>query len=240
MKKRFVISIILIIALSLTLFVGCENGDTGPIPEPQALKIEDYFPIEENVRYVYEGEGNEFASYNVYIDFTEENKVQQRVETGGTVLARVLKIVDGKLIRSLSREEVYHRQNLLDIEEEEEILLMEPLEVGTTWTLEDGRTRTITSLNAEVSTPLATYEAIEVVTEGFDAKMTDYFAKGVGLVKTEFDSDGNIVTSSLKEFSQGVAREEIIEFYFPNIDDEKLYYKNKLVSFRTNEDIKSI
>src|SRR3954462_11112458 len=30
-----------------------------------SLEIEDYYPVKENTRYVYEGTGNEYASYNV-------------------------------------------------------------------------------------------------------------------------------------------------------------------------------
>lgn len=244
MKKRFIlVGIFLVIVLSLALFAGCgnTNGDEEPEPEPQALSVTDYFPIKENVKYVYEGEGNEYASFEVYIDYTSEDKVQQRVNNGGTVVARVFTIKDGALTRVLSRGEAYYRENLLDAKEgEEEVLLMEPLEAGTTWTLEDGRTRTITSVDAEVSTPLATYTAIEVVTEGVNDKSTDYFAKDIGLVKTIFESEGAIVSSSIKEFCQGSMREEIIEFYFPNIDDGKLYFKNKLTAFKTNEDITKI
>ena len=49
-----------------------------------SLKIEDYYPMKENTRYVYEGTGNEYAPYNVMIDYVKESKVQQRIDNGGT------------------------------------------------------------------------------------------------------------------------------------------------------------
>ena len=54
------------------------NEDSGNLDNGASLKIEDYFPIKDNLQIVYEGQGNEFASYNITIDYTSENKVQQR------------------------------------------------------------------------------------------------------------------------------------------------------------------
>ena len=111
-----------------------------------SLKIEDYYPMKENTRYVYEGTGNEYASYNVMIDYIKDDKVQQRIDNGGTVMANIVEIADGKLTRSYSRGEAYYRENLLESEsEEKEILLMEPLKKGTNWELKDSRIRTITN-----------------------------------------------------------------------------------------------
>ena len=78
-----------------------------------SLEIEDYYPVKENTRYVYEGTGNEYASYNVMVDYVNESKVQQRIDNGGTVMANIVKIADGKLTRSYFRGEAYYRENLL-------------------------------------------------------------------------------------------------------------------------------
>ena len=133
--------IIICLILSLSLLFGCGNSNNGSNNgnnnnndnnvSTAALKIQDYFPIQENVRYVYEGVGNEYASYDVTVEFTSDNKVQQRIDNGGTVTARVIEIKDGKLTRLLSRGEQYNSENLLDQVDEEEVLLMEPLEKGT-------------------------------------------------------------------------------------------------------------
>jgi len=234
-------SVILSMTLSITLFSGC--GDTNENePEPTTgAKLADYFPMKDNVRYVYEGEGNEFASYDVYTEFSSSDKIQQRVDNGGTVMARVYELKEGELTRLLSKGEVYHRENLLEeTDGTEEVILKEPLEEGTTWTLEDGQKRTITNIEADVNTPLGDYKAIEVVTEGPNGTTTDYYAKDVGLVKTVFKSENSEVSSSLKEMEEDTARVQVMQFYFPNINDSKIYFKNKEVEFRTNDDTNQI
>lgn len=51
--------------------------------------IKDYFPLKENTNYVYEGKGNEYASYNVVVDYINGNRIQLRTNNGGTELVQV-------------------------------------------------------------------------------------------------------------------------------------------------------
>jgi len=238
MKKRFVIvGLCLSLILTMSISTGCAGTKDNETPE--AMKVGDYFPIRDNVEYVYEGAGNEYASYNVFTEYTSSDKVQQRVDNGGSVLARVLEVKDGKLTRLLFKGETYYRENLLNTTDNKtEILLSEPLEKGNSWELAEGSTRTITSLDEEVTTPLGSYKAIKVVTENPDQPgqtTTDYYAKDVGLVKTVFLTNGEEISSSLKEIVEDTQRKEVIHFYYPNIEDEKYYIKDREVSFRTND-----
>jgi len=218
-----------------------EQKDTPNESETESITIEEYYPIEENVRYVYEGTGNEYASYDVYNDYTAEQKVQQRVDNGGTVLARIVEVRDGKLIHTYSRGEAYYRENLLGSKSsEEEVLLMEPLKEGTSWKLKDSRVRTITNLSADVTTPSGNYQAIEVSTEGPDGKTLDYYVEGIGLVQTLFQSNGMEVRSSLSKIEKNVPLVQSIQFFYPNIDDDRLYYKNIEISFHTNDITKMV
>lgn len=235
---------ILTLIFTLSLFAGCQttnrNSDKSPSPTPSALGISDYFPIKDNVRYTYEGKGNEYASYTVFNDYTADGKVQQRVDNGGTVSAKVLEIKDGKLTRLLSKGEAYYRENLLDKKDDnEEVLLMEPLAKGTTWTLKDGRVRTITETSADVSTPTGGYKAIEVTTQGTNDKTVDYYVKDKGLVKTVFTSGGNEVTSTLSKIEENAVVKQKISFYYPNAN-EALYYKTMEVSFKTNDTTRKV
>jgi len=220
---------------------GIDNENKQKESEKETVTIEKYYPIEENVRYVYEGKGNEYASFDIYIDYATENKVQQRVNNGGTSLARIIEIKDGKLINRYSRGEAYYRENLLTAENgEEEILLMEPLKVGTTWKLKDSRVRTITNLSADISTPSGNYKTIEVSTEGPNGKTLDYYAKGIGLVKTLFHSEGMEVSSSLSKLEKNVPFVQTIQFFYPNIDDDQLYFESKEILFHTNDITKMV
>lgn len=200
-------------------------------------KAADYFPVRENVKYVYEGKGNEFAAYVVYVDYISGGRMQQRIDNGGTVAARVYEVEDGKVTRVLSRGEAYYRENMLQKSEgPEEILLMEPLEKGTSWTLKDGSRRTITGMSAEIKTPAGTFTCIEVVTEGDGSATIDYYAKDIGLVKTIYQSGGIEVSSALKSIEEEAARAERLRFYYPDIDSGRIYYLEKEVTWRTNDD----
>lgn len=241
---------ILIMIFALSLFAGCQTTNrnidksSSPSQSPSAaatLSISDYFPIKDNVRYTYEGKGNEYASYTVFNDYTADGKVQQRVDNGGTVSAKVLEIKDGKLTRLLSRGEAYYRENLLDKKDDnEEVLLMEPLAKGTTWTLKDGRVRTITGTSADITTPSGSYKAIEVTTQGPKDKTVDYYAKDTGLVKTVFTSGGNEVTSALSKIEENAVLKQKINFYYPNANNNILNYKVKEVSFKTNDTTRKV
>jgi hypothetical protein len=209
--------------------------------EPDPLRIEDYYPVKKDTRYVYEGSGNEYASYDSYIDYTSDSKFQQRVDNGGTVMAKVFEIKDGKLIRRYSRGEVYYRENLLNkTDEKEEILLQEPLEKGTTWTLSDSSTSTITNTDVAISTPSGDYKALEVTTEDESGQTIDYYAKNVGLVKTVFVNEGTEITSTLSKIEENVPFVQNILFYYPNIDEGKYYYQNKEIQFHTNDMTKKV
>ncbi len=203
--------------------------------------VADYFPIRDNVKYVYEGKGNEFASYEVYTDYTSDTKIQQMVSNGGTQIARVYERKGGKLSRVMSRGEVYYRENLLNQRDDsEEVLLMEPLEKGTTWALEDGRQRTITGISTEVKSPMGTYRAIEVITEGADNTNVDYYAKDIGLVKTIFQSGGMEVSSTLKSIENNSSRVQTIQFYFPDVEKGEIFDKSKEVEYSTNDSTSQI
>ena len=112
---------------------------------------------------------------------------------------------------------------------------MEPLQKGTKWTLKDSRVRTITNTSVDVSTPTGNYQTIEVTTEGANDKTIDYYAKNVGLVKSVFISGDSEITSTLSKIEENVPLIQTITFYYPNIEDGKIYFKNKEISFNTNE-----
>ncbi|MGJ7922640.1 GerMN domain-containing protein [Neobacillus sp. LXY-4] len=215
---------------------GSNNNNENEKPKPELLTIENYYPIKKNARYIYEGAGNEFASFDIYTDYVSGTKFQQRINNGGSVLARVLELKDGKLIKVYSRGEAYYRENHLNTaDDNQEILLMEPIKKGTTWTLKDSRVRTITATSVAISTPTGNYQALEVTTESDNDKTIDYYAKNIGLVKSVFISGGNEITSTLSKIEENVPLIQNINFYYPNINDGKIYYKSKPVSFYTND-----
>ncbi|MHB8074405.1 GerMN domain-containing protein [Desulfosporosinus fructosivorans] len=243
MKKIFLIVSLLI---SLLLLSSCadkdsvkpdgDNTSTPPNTNAEVLTIKDYFGQKENSKYVYEGQGNEFASYTVFMDYKAGNRVQQRSNNGGTEMVKVLENKDGELRILLSRGECYYRENLTQAPSSNvEILLKEPLEIGTSWTLADSRIRSITNLQVEVATPSGTYKTLEVTTVGKGDKTLDYYAPNIGLVKSVFTSNGVEVSSTLSKLETNVSFIQTVRFYFPNTNVDKLYFVNKELSFKTND-----
>jgi len=184
-------------------------------------KVSDYFPLKENVKYVYEGEGNEYAGFDVYVEYRSGDKIQHRVDNGGTVIARIYEMKDGKLTRTFSKGEIYHRENLLmQRDEQEEIMLMEPLEKGTSWTLADGRQRTITGMSTEIRTSMGTYQTIEVITEGTAARRW-IIMPGMSPGEDHFPVGRDGSQHDATSVEEDVDRTETIRFYYPDIDTEK-------------------
>ncbi|MGI1660002.1 MAG: GerMN domain-containing protein [Desulfitobacterium sp.] len=236
---------------ALLLLGGCgttqKNPPTGnnPVEQPaQEDKFAYYLAYQENTKYVYEGQGNEYASYTTYVDYFTGDKVQLRTNNGGTEMVRVLVLDAGQIIQQLAQGETYYREDLTKspkLISKGDVLLKEPLTKGTTWTLADKRKRTITNEAADISTPSGNYKTIEVTTEGNDSKVIDYYAPNVGLVKTVFKgTDGFEVTSTLSKLEKNTPLVQNVKVYYPNIDDGKIYTTTLQLSFKTNDITKQI
>jgi spore germination protein GerM len=214
------------------------NDDEGK--DEITYKIKDYYPFKPNTKYIYEGNGMEYASYTTFVDYVKDNRIQLRVDNGGTVVSKVIENKDGQLQVIQSKGEVYYRENLTSKEGTiNEILLKEPLVKGTSWTLPDGKKRYISNTDIEVTTPLGTYKTIEITTEGKDYKNIDYYALNIGLVKTVYSSNDSTVTSSLSKIEENLPFVQNIKFYYPNIAEDKMYFAYKNISFNTNNITKS-
>lgn len=233
MKRR---SILVLLAAALMLFISPANGFAAQSADEPADGIEAYFPALADTRYVYEGSGSEYAAYDVFVDYIQGAKMQQRIDNGGTVLARVIEVKDGEAQLRYSREEAYYRENLLNHPaDSHEVLLKEPLRAGTAWRLNDGRERQIQSVSAPVSTPSGDYLAVEVSTRSENGVSTDYYAKNIGLVKSVFTYGDAEVSSSLSAIEKDRPLIQTMRFFYPRSDGEGLDSSEASVSFHTND-----
>ena len=257
--KKLLIAVCLI--LSLSILTSCSRNNPNPTPTPTPTititptptitatpppngtsSINDYFSYKPNTKYVFEGKGNEYAAYTVLVDYIVGTKVQLRTDNGGTETVNVIENKDGQLSILLSKSEVYYRENLTSSSiGSPEIILKEPLIKGTTWTLPDGRKRSISNVDIEIKTKLGTYKTIEVTTENEFDKTLDYYAPNVGLVKSSFVvKDLEEASSTIVKMNSNVSLVQTVQFYYPNTNLDKVYYVGKKFSFKTNDIAKII
>jgi Spore germination protein len=250
--KKFIMYLMFIVILA---FTGCgkDSNPTTPTtpttPEnnnnPKAYTISDYYPFKENIEMIYEGKGNEYASQTIMTDFIKDNVIQIRVNNGGTTLGRLIQNKNGELSILYNKEEFYYKDNLTTMNintTNKEVILKEPLLVGTSWTLPNGAKRTITSTSININTPSGDYTALEVTTEGSDYTIKDYYVLNIGFVKSVFASKDFEVTTSLKEIRNNVPLTQSLQFFYPhNVENDiKVGFVKRNITLNTNEEIKNI
>jgi hypothetical protein len=264
-KKKMILSISMV--LLFVVLTGCKKDNQSgediavtptitpqptvtqpaedPTEEENNLTIKDYYPIQADAEYVYAGEGNEYASYHRYTDFVDitNNKFQTRTNNGGTETVRVIEIKDGKISVVSIVNECYYRDNIMETEsailEEPDVLLMEPLVVGTQWSTPDGSKRYISGTEVTVETPLGDFKAMEVTTESKDSTTKYYYVPKVGLVKELFQSNEMEVSSTLSEINTETPFIQTIDVFYPDAD-EKIYVETVNVKFHTGDETKVI
>ena len=203
------------------------------------MTIENYIPYDENVYYSYAGEGNEYTAFNRYIQYIEDNRMQVSDQNAGTTVVSVLEYSDGQLVELLSRPETYFRENMLNEMSDDagNILLKEPLQVGTSWENPSGFTSEITALAMDVETSLGVFPTIEVTEIAEDSILKRYYAENIGLVKEEFigNDDSYVNTATLETRTEETPEVVVIKAYYPDANAMGLETSDVNVSFYTND-----
>jgi len=136
-----------------------------------------------------------------------------------------------------TRNETYFKYDFTSMSNTDEVLIKEPIRTGTAWSLKDGSARTITAVDKQVTTPSGTYRALEVTTSGTASTWKDYYARDIGLIKSEFASDNDTITSQLETIEIGVSDKNTVRFYFPDFNQQKAKYEDREIETNTNEDV---
>jgi translation elongation factor P/translation initiation factor 5A len=232
-----------VISIVLAVILTACNNIAVPPEEPdngEKVSIEEFYPITENTKYSYEGEGNEFATYVSFVDYVSNNRIQNRTNNGGTETVNVYEIKDDQLTLLYSRGETYFRHNFLNKEYGEgKVLLKGPLEEGNSWAYDENTTATITNLSKEIVTTLGNYQAIEVTLEGEQGKTVNYYAKDVGLIKTISSGESYEVSSTLSSIENNIPLIQTIALFYPNTDGS-IDTIDVQIEFNTNDEPKDI
>lgn len=238
-KKWTLLSLLLVFVLILT---SCAPPNEIKNPEDEVenppysgnqLHAEDFFMQNVNSVYYYSGIGNEYAQMTVYTDYVEGTNIQQRIDNGGTEIVKVYKVNPDNITMVFQRGETYFRENFIGIENASEVIIQMPTESGNSW-INHGIVKEIITTEVEIETPSGNYMAIEVVYQNGDWLTKEYYSKGIGLVKVVYDNGVDQIISSLEKIEEKPFVQNI-DFYYPNIDNEKYYYKSIEIEFLTND-----
>lgn len=183
----------LCLILPLIILCGCQK--TSKIQK----NISTYFPFYQNKIYVYTGSGSNFTDQKIFTMYTDENKMQRRLDMGTMVMMQVFENINGQLKYSNVAVDMFHLENMLNASNTDTFIeLQEPFEVGNSWNFSDTTDlkKQITDMDAKVETPYASFDNAMEVTTKFSDDMTtkDYYVPDVGFVKSVSESsDGPIV-----------------------------------------------
>ncbi|MEI8199967.1 MAG: GerMN domain-containing protein [Eubacteriales bacterium] len=215
-----------------------DAAETTTVPAA-APGLPDYFPLTPDVYCSYSGTGNEFVSMTTYVEYAGPDTIQLVYDNGATESHILYAVRDGQVQALRTEFELYVREDLSLPAPDKygEILLKEPLEVGTSWDVLDG-VRTITGMHVNVTTPSGTYDALEVTTKGNDnSTAKQYYAPGIGFVKLVVSGNDYEVTQELETRTLDAVRTENRTFYYPRMTqtDIEIVYETIPVQMKTND-----
>ncbi|WP_168190169.1 GerMN domain-containing protein [Caloramator sp. E03] len=241
MKKLYILIFFIYFFLSL-LLSSCTyySNNIKPNDNTSNYSVQDFFTFKGNYKLIYQSQNSNLDDKTIYIDYIDNNKIQLRIITPSDIKGQVIEFSNGELKIINTRNEFYYIDNIMSyVNIEPEILLKEPIKLGNKWLLPNGNERFISGINVDVKTPLGNFTALEVTTKSNNLTTIDYYALGLGPIKTIYkynDTTNEIVIDKIENNSKYM---QIVKFYYPNnISNEIIYTKVKLY-FKTNDLLKN-
>lgn len=203
------------------------------------LKSHDYFPSKPNTKYIYSNSNNSTLNFNKYEDFNSDSKIQLRYENNKSNIINLYEYDSLGVKQILFKENTTIRENYLNNPSTlNNYIIKEPIATGTTWTLSNGSTRSITSTNSIVQTPYNVFKsALEITTISKKNYISiDYYVEDIGLIKSIFYSkNGCLFFSVLDDIIENISFSQNVNFYFPDKNLNSIWYINKAIDFYTND-----
>ncbi|MGI6150733.1 MAG: GerMN domain-containing protein [Christensenellales bacterium] len=217
----------------------------APSPTPIVYDIADFLPTEDlHIRYESSLSGGYIETYVEYTDENESGRaVQHRVISTSrrSPEVRVTRCENGRIFVAYEKSGVGYTYRFLDHSSNiEDILLMEPVEVGTSWPV-DGGVRTITAVDHIIDLSIGSYRAVEVTTS-FDSsrKTLQYYVPAIGLV-AEYTLENGAYTdayeATLLSSDQGFS--QLIRFYYAQPLTDTVRYESRSVNIKPNSSMGS-
>lgn len=162
---------------------------------PVSKNILDYFPFKENYIKRFEGTGSEYADFEMFVQYLEDNRIQFLTRNVANRVVRIFEKHDNEIKVVFSQPDVSYREKMLDRTGDIGTYLRGPVEVGTSWVNIDGKEMVITDVNIMVEG----HSCIEIKA-GEDLY---YFGYQVGLVKQILNHADTPIVSTLAETIEG-------------------------------------
>ncbi len=227
-KKQIIIAIgvILLIAIIIvvrTIFLKnvpefeIINTTTTGVVEETGEPISKYFVYSKNSLYEYKQSDGSSRNKTNFITFFDESRIQVAVYQPSVVdywFNEVYELSNGEIRRILYAPNSDININLLDndFDQEETIILKEPIVVGNTWKIGSGDAEaTITNVNYEVKTTKGLFKTVEVSIDYKNGNYKkEYYSETSGLVKSlEINNDGTkseLLLTNVEPMSTGLDR----------------------------------
>lgn len=215
MKIRTLLMTLITGAL-ITLTFGCNPViSPGKVAQPQPREVQQtpvkpnppenleiYFPSALGSNWNYDGDGNEYATFQRKILFRNGSRAQFQDNNGGTLHDNVVEFRPDGIVRIHNEASTGQTKNLLAAPQTEQtFLLITPIEVGTKWQVPEGY-REIVDIHATVDTPAGTFKnCIHVQITSQDSVVNEYYCPGTGLVKQDIQAGDQVVSSLLAQYS---------------------------------------
>lgn len=197
---------------SLFFLTACSQPTPSPAPMPAPqppavepeINLSEYLPLKIGNSWKYEGIGNEFASYTEKVSHQKDNKAQV-IRSSGTVTANRYEFTQDSILHTYQQHEFYEDKDILDSPANfNAIILKLPLKVGNSW-VSESNTCEIIDTDVSVETPAGTFEkclAVKTIYKDSGNYSIRYYAKGVGMVKSEYNMPENLkVISQLSSYA---------------------------------------
>jgi hypothetical protein len=220
-----------------------ENDSDDDYAVSQDLEV--WFPKLEDTWLEYEGEGIEYASFTRYPQFAHDDTLQMVESTAGTDVVTVYEYTEDEIREIFVRPETYFRDDMMDTglssaQDDHEIILQLPIEVGHSWESPTGSVTEITDVEVEIDLPFGTFDAIELTREREGNTTVYYYAEELGLVE-RISNPGNDemeIRSTLTERSENQPEEHSVTVF--TLDDQatELQAVNTTIELYTNEPIR--
>ncbi len=191
--------------------------------------IKDFLPSNKNTEYTF-SRGSENEIVKEYVEFLEEDKIQIKSVSGTRIASSIYKVQEDAIILTYIAEDNYIKKELFSEESNShEILLMNPIAIGTTWNNAD-KTLSITSIDIPIETKFGTYNSIEVTTKGKEFTQKDYYVLNLGKIKTVVEINDTTFTTELIDYKKDELLQGTYRYYYTSASSKELFFKEEKVS----------